>query len=127
MGCNESREKEIISSSSISFTKTPLPLHIYPHFNNINNYSLQISPNSSPTSSSPGTSPKASPTAFSPKASPTAFSPKASLPTYAATVAPIHLTRLNSIAHFKFSMFDTFPKHVQHEILHHIDKELNKQ
>lgn len=118
MGCNESREKEIISSSSISFTKTPLPLHIYPHFNNINNYSLQISPNSSPTSSSPGTSPKASPTAFS---------PKASLPTYAATVAPIHLTRLNSIAHFKFSMFDSFPKHVQHEILHHIDKELNKQ
>lgn len=116
MGCNESREKEVISSSSIAFTKTPLPLHIYPTFSCITDYSLKVSTHSSPTSSSPTTSLKSSPTSSPPVS-----------PTYAATVAPIHLTRLNSVARFKFSMFDTFPKHVQHEILHHIDKELNKQ
>jgi hypothetical protein len=38
-----------------------------------------------------------------------------------------HLSRLNSIAHFKFPTFREFQPNVQQEILLHIDKELRKQ
>ena len=38
-----------------------------------------------------------------------------------------HLSRLNSIAHFKFPTFHEFQPNVQQEILLHIDKELRKQ
>ena len=98
MGCAESREK----IASFSSTKSPLPLHIYPNSDGNGPYTIKI-PNSSPTTS-PASSPK----------NPT-------------TVATSYVYRLTSIAHRKFSMFNEFPKNVQTEILHHIDKELRKQ
>ena len=118
MGCAESREKEKISSiSSFSFTKSPLPLHIYPKSDSTTYIST---PKSSPTASvttslitSPASSPVPSPKNVSPK--------------NATTVATTYITRLTSIAHHKFSTFSEFPKNVQTEILHHIDKELRKQ
>jgi hypothetical protein len=106
MGCNESREGKKISSISAYSFKTPLPLHLY-----------QYSPKSSPTNHSTNQSPKSpnkSPTNQSPK-SPTNQSPKS------------HLSKLNTIAHFKFPMFREFQPNVQQEILLHIDKELRKQ
>ena len=116
MGCAESREKTSISSiSSFSFTKSPLPLHIYPNSDGNGPYTIKI----------PKSSPKSSPTTSlitSPASSPTNVSLKN--PT---TVATSYIYRLTSIAHRKFSMFNEFPKNVQTEILHHIDKELRKQ
>ena len=129
MGCAESREKEKISSisSSFSFIKSPLPLHIYPKSDSTKYIST---PKSSPTAlittsvtTSLITSPASSPKNASPKnASSTNTSPK-----NATTVATTYITRLTSIAHHKFSTFSEFPKNVQTEILHHIDKELRKQ
>jgi hypothetical protein len=111
MGCNESREKIKVSFSSFSFTKSPLPLHIYPHVNDINPYTIKTTPKSSPTASLT-TSRTVSP---------------ASSPTNTTTVATSYVSRLTSIAHFKFPTFREFPKNVQTEILHHIDKELKMQ
>lgn len=119
MGCAESREKIVISSFSLSFTKSPLPLHIYPNSDGNGPYTIKTpksSPKSSPTTSlitSPVPSPVPSPKNVSPK--------------NATTVATTYITRLTSIAHHKFSTFSEFPKNVQTEILHHIDKELRKQ
>jgi len=62
---------------------------------------------------------------YSPK-SPTNQSPKSPTKSYDAH-AKTHLSRLNSIAHFKFPMFREFQPNVQQEILLHIDKELRKQ
>lgn len=118
MGCAESREKEKIASFSLSFTKSPLPLHIYPNSDGIR---LYTAPKSSPTASlttSLTTSPAPSPK----NVSPTNTSPKN--PT---TVKTTYISRLTSIAHFKFPMFHEFPKNVQTEILHHIDNELKIQ
>ena len=102
MGCSESREdkKHIPSPSPYSF-KTPLPLHIY-----------QSHPSTTST-------PKSSPTNKSPNKSPTNK--------LYDTPVKTHISRLNAIAHFKFAMFDEFQPNVQQEILHHIDKELQKQ
>ena len=106
MGCNESREDKKISAISAYSLKSPLPLHLY-------QYSNHSTPKSSPTNQSPK-SPNKSPTNQSPK-SPTNQSPKS------------HLSKLNTIAHFKFPMFREFQPNVQQEILLHIDKELRKQ
>ncbi len=57
--------------------------------------------------------------------SPTNQSPKS--PTKSYDTPKTHLSRLNSIAHFKFPMFREFQPNVQQEILLHIDKELRKQ
>jgi len=111
MGCAESREK----IASFSFTKSPLPLHIYPNSDGNGPYTINI-PNSSPT-----TSPAPSPTML------VNVSPKNTSPKNPTTVATSYVSRLTSIAHRKFSMFNEFPKNVQNEILHHIDKELRKQ
>jgi len=116
MGCAESREKITVSSSiSFSFTKSPLPLHIYPNSDGNGPYTIKI-PNSSPT-----TSPAPSPTTL------VNVSPKNTSPKNPTTVETSYIYRLTSIAHRKFSMFNEFPKNVQTEILHHIDKELRKQ
>ena len=113
MGCAESREKIVISSfSSFSFTKSPLPLHIYPNSDGNGPYMIKT-PKSSPTASN--------------TTSPTNASLINSSPTNTTTVASSYVSRLTSIAHFKFPMFREFPKNVQTEILHHIDKELEKQ
>lgn len=98
MGCNESREDKKISAISAYSLKSPLPLHLY-------QYSNHSTPKSSPTNQSPK----------SPNKSPTNQSPKS------------HLSKLNTIAHFKFPMFREFQPNVQQEILLHIDKELRKQ
>ena len=117
MGCAESREKENISSvSSFSFKKSPLPLHIYPKSDSTTYIST---PKSSPTASA--TTSVTTSLITSPAPSPVP-SPK-----NATTVATTYITRLTSIAHHKFSTFSEFPKNVQTEILHHIDKELRKQ
>ena len=104
MGCNESREDKKVSS--VYSLKTPLPLHIY-----------QYSPKSSPTNQSLHKSPTNQ--SLTPK------SPKS--PNSYAAPAKTHLSRLNTIAHFKFPMFREFQPNVQQEILLHIDKELQKQ
>ena len=102
MGCNESREDKI--QSSVYSLKTPLPLHLYlPRRTTLT--SLTPSPNKSPAPS------------------PTNKSPTNSYDAPAKT----HLSKLNSIAHFKFPMFREFQSNVQQEILHHIDRELQKQ
>ena len=123
MGCAESREKEKIASFSLSFTKSPLPLHIYPNSDGIR---LYTAPKSSPTASlttSLTTSSAPSPKNVSPKnVSPTNTSPKNT-----TTVATTYITRLTSIAHSKFPTFSSFPKNAQTEILHHIDNELKRQ
>ena len=54
------------------------------------------------------------------------ITPKSPTKSYDAP-AKTHLSRLNSIAHFKFPMFREFQPNVQQEILLHIDKELRKQ
>ena len=118
MGCAESREKIVISSFSLSFTKSPLPLYIYPNSDGIGPYTIKT-PKSSPKSSI--TTSVTTSLITSPVPSP------ASSPTNATTVATSYVSRLTSIAHRKFSMFSEFPKNVQTEILHHIDKELRKQ
>ena len=104
MGCNESREDKKISAYSL---KTPLPLHLY-QYSTTSNHST----------------PKSSPTNQLPK-SPTNQSPKS--PNSYDAPAKSHLSRLNTIAHFKFPMFHEFQPNVQQEILLHIDKELRKQ
>ena len=106
MGCNESREDKKIYSVSAYSLKTPLPLHLY----------LPRPTTLTPTSS-PNKSPAPSPTNKSPK------SPTNSYDTPTKT----HLSKLNAIAHFKFSMFHEFQPNVQQEILLHIDRELQKQ
>ena len=108
MGCSESREDKKNLSISAYSLKTPLPLHIY-----------QYSPKSSPTNQSL----HKSPTNQSPK------SPTNKSPTNKSYDTPTktHLSRLNTIAHFKFPMFREFQPNVQQEILLHIDKELRKQ
>jgi hypothetical protein len=63
-------------------------------------------------------SPKSSPTNQSPNKSPTSKSYDNPTKT--------HLSRLNTIAHFKFPMFHEFQPNVKQEILLHIDKELRK-
>jgi hypothetical protein len=98
MGCNESREDKKLSS--VYSLKTPLPLHIYQY----STTSSHSTPKSSPTNQS-----------LTPK------SPTSKLPT-----PKTHLSRLNSIAHFKFPMFREFQPNVKQEILLHIDKELRK-
>ena len=126
MGCAESREKEKISSiSSFSFTKSPLPLHIYPKSDSTTYIST---PKSSPTASATTSVTTSATTSLitSPASSPVP-SPKNVSPKNATTVATTYITRLTSIAHHKFSTFSEFPKNVQTEILHHIDKELRKQ
>jgi len=112
MGCNESREDKKISAISAYSLKSPLPLHLY-------QYSNHSTPKSSPTNQSTNQSPK------SPNKSPTNQSPKS--PNSYDAPAKSHLSRLNTIAHFKFPMFREFQPNVQQEILHHIDKELRKQ
>jgi hypothetical protein len=107
MGCNESREDKKTPSISAYSLKTPLPLHIY-----------QYSPKSSPTNQSLHKSPTNQ--SLAPK------SPKSPTNSYDAP-AKTHLSRLNTIAHFKFPMFHEFQPNVQQEILLHIDKELQKQ
>jgi hypothetical protein len=124
MGCAESREKEKISSiSSFSFTKSPLPLHIYPNSDGNGPYTIKT-PKSSPKSSI--TASVTTSLITSPVPSPVP-SPKNVSPKNVTTVATTYITRLTSIAHHKFSTFSEFPKNVQTEILHHIDKELRKQ
>jgi len=117
MGCAESREK--ITVSSFSSTKSPLPLYIYPNSDGIGPYTIKT-PKSSPKSSITTS------VTVSLITSP-ASSPKNVSPANATTVATSYVSRLTSIAHRKFSMFNEFPKNVQTEILHHIDKELRKQ
>ena len=114
MGCAESRENKI-NTHSISFTKSPLHLHIYPNLIDSNHYTIKTTPKSSSTTSS-----TTSPTALS------TTSPTASPSTNTTTVAFTHFSRLKTIAHFKFPMFREFPKNVQSEILYHIDKELDR-
>lgn len=107
MGCNESREDKKISSVSAYSLKTPLPLHLYlPRPTTLT--SLTPSPNKSPAPS------------------PTNKSPKSPTNSYDAP-AKTHLSKLNTIAHFKFPMFREFQPNVQQEILLHIDRELQKQ
>ena len=105
MGCNESREDKKISVYS---SKTPLPLHLYQY---------STSPKSSPTNQSF--------TSKSPTNQSLHKSPKS--PNSYDAPAKSHLSRLNTIAHFKFPMFREFQPNVQQEILLHIDKELQKQ
>lgn len=102
MGCSESREDKKQTSSVYSL-KTPLPLHLY-------SYSSTTSPKSSPTNQS-----------LTPK------SPKSPTSKSYDTPTKTHLSRLNSIAHFKFPTFHEFQPNVKQEILLHIDKELQKQ
>jgi hypothetical protein len=110
MGCSESREDKKISSISVYSLKTPLPLHIYQY-----------------STTSSHSTPKSSPTNQLPK-SPTNQSPTPKSPTSKSYDNPkTHLSRLNTIAHFKFPMFREFQPNVQQEILLHIDKELRKQ
>ena len=101
MGCNESREDKKISAISAYSLKSPLPLHLY-------QYSNHSTPKSSPTNQS-----------LTPK-SPTKLLPINHTP------AKSHLSKLNSIAHFKFPTFREFQPNVQQEILLHIDRELHK-
>jgi hypothetical protein len=121
MGCAESREK--ITVSSFSFTKSPLPLYIYPNSDGIGPYTIKT-PKSSPKSSITTSVTTSVTTSLITSPVP---SPKNVSPTNATTVATSYVSRLTSIAHRKFSMFNEFPKNVQTEILHHIDKELRKQ
>ena len=101
MGCNESREDKKNPSISAYSLKTPLPLHIY-QYSTTSNHST-------------------------PKSSPTNKSPKSPTNKSYDTPTKTHLSRLNTIAHFKFPMFREFQPNVQQEILLHIDKELRKQ
>ena len=105
MGCSESREDKKHEPSVYSL-KTPLPLHIY-QYSTTSNHST---PKSSPTNQSP-----------------TNKSPKSPTSKSYDTPTKTHLSRLNTIAHFKFPMFREFQPNVQQEILLHIDKELRKQ
>jgi len=144
MGCNESREKESREKESrekesrekerppINLTfavATPLPLHLYQEYV----YPIRKSPTLSTGSLSPTSSAslsptsRASPTSFSPtaKASPTAkgvTTSKASPTTKSAATS--HYNKLRAIAHYKIPTFKDFPSHVQQEIFHHIEKEL---
>ena len=126
MGCNESRDKE---HPPIHFTfevATPLPLHIYQYA-----YPIRKSPTSSgslsPTSLSPTSlSPTSlSPTSLSPtsKASPTSKSATTKSAT-TKSAATLYYNKLKAIAHYKIPTFKQFPIHVQEQILHHIEKEL---
>jgi len=110
MGCNESREDKKISSVSAYSLKSPLPLHIY-QYSTTSNHST----------------PKSSPTNQSSNKSPTNQSLKSPTNKSYDTPTKTHLSRLNTIAHFKFPMFREFQPNVQQEILLHIDKELRKQ
>ena len=96
-------------------------------------YPIRKSPTLSTGSLSPTSSTSLSPTA---RSSPTSFSPiaRASLTAKASptargittikSAATSHYNKLKAIAHYKIPTFKDFPSHVQQEIFHHIEKEL---